>query len=144
MSERLLVMVVFATVAFLTALLPASVIAVLAHDASFLALPVLAAVVGGLWSAILGRGVGRSSEFGYPRGLAVVVFSFICIATIFAATRPLPYAQSLLAFLIAGSGFMVFPGLLGGLLAVWFLRKFCHEPNNTVERDVPQAAGPSQ
>jgi hypothetical protein len=142
-NERFSIAVVFAGIAFVTALLPAAVIGGLAQDVSFIALPIPAALFAALWSAILG-GVSHSSKFGYLRGLAVVALTFICVLAVFAAMRPLPYGQALVALLIVGWGFMVFPGLVGGFVAVWFLRHFGHEPNSTVERDGPQAARPSR
>jgi hypothetical protein len=126
----------------MTALLPAGVIGALAHDISFIALPLFAALFAGLWSAILSGRITYSSQFGYLRSLAVVMLSFICVAAVFAAMRPMPYRQAFVAFLIVGWGFMVFPGFVGGLVAAWLLKHFGHEPSSTVERDGPQAAPP--
>jgi len=143
-SERFNVAIVFAVVAFMTALLPAGVIGGLAHDMSFLALPFFAALFAGLWSAILSRHITRSSQFGYLCSLAVVVMCYICVVAVFATMRPMSYQQAFLALLIVGWGLMVFPGFAGGLFAAWLLKRFGHEPNSTVEGDGPQAARPSQ
>ena len=143
-STRANISVVFGLVALLTTALPATVIAALAQDLSVLILAPLAAAFAAAWSAVLSGRIEDTRRFGYLRGLAIAVLSFLCVGLGFSFTRPFPFTQAFIAFLVVGWGFLVFPGFVGAAVAVWLLRFTAHEPNSTVERDAPQAARPSQ